>query len=43
MNARNTFEQGDAVKPVPFTGARVTPEGLEVSLPAKSVVALEVE
>ena len=43
MNARNTFEQGDAVKPMPFSGARVTPEGLEVSLPAKSVVALELQ
>jgi alpha-N-arabinofuranosidase len=43
MNARNTFEQGDAVKPAAFTGARVTPEGLEVSLPAKSVVALELQ
>jgi len=43
MNARNTFEQSDAVKPVAFTGARVTADGLEVSLPAKSVVALELE
>jgi alpha-N-arabinofuranosidase len=43
MNAHNTFEQPDAVKPVAFDGARVTPEGLEVTLPAKSVVALEVE
>ncbi len=43
MNARNTFEQADAVKPVAFTGTRVTPEGVEVSLPAKSVVALELQ
>ncbi|RPI24348.1 MAG: alpha-N-arabinofuranosidase, partial [Acidobacteria bacterium] len=43
MNARNTFEQADAVKPAAFTGAKLTPEGVEVTLPAKSVVALEVE
>jgi alpha-N-arabinofuranosidase len=40
MNARNTFEQGDAVKPAAFTGAKVTADGVEVILPAKSVVAL---
>ncbi len=43
MNARNTFEQGEAVNPEPFSGARVTPEGFDVNLPAKSVVALELE
>jgi alpha-N-arabinofuranosidase len=41
MNAHNTFEQADTVKPASFTGARITADGLEVSLPAKSVVALE--
>ena len=43
MNAHNTFEHPDAVKPAPFNGARLTSEGLVVTLPSKSVVALELE
>jgi len=40
MNAHNTFEAPDAVKPVPFDGASITGDTLEVKLPAKSVVIL---
>jgi alpha-N-arabinofuranosidase len=42
MNARNTFEDPDNIKPVSFTGARLRGSTLTVDLPAKSVVALEV-
>jgi alpha-L-arabinofuranosidase len=41
MNAHNTFERLDAVKPAPFTGATLSGETLTVRLPAKSVVVLE--
>lgn len=41
MNAHNTFEAPETVKPVPFTGARVSGGRLSVSLPAHSVVVLE--
>lgn len=41
MNARNTFEEPDAVKPAAFDGAKVTATGLTVKLPARSVVVLE--
>lgn len=41
MNARNTFEAPDAVKPVPFTGAKLAGGQLTVALPARSVVVLE--
>ncbi len=41
MDARNTFEQASAVRPVPFTGARVEGAAVKVELPAKSVVMLE--
>ncbi len=43
MNAHNTFEKPDAVKPVEFSGARIISSGLDVKLPPKSVVALSVE
>jgi alpha-L-arabinofuranosidase len=42
MNAHNTFEQPDTVKPQPFAGARLNGEGLEVKMPKMAVVALEV-
>jgi alpha-N-arabinofuranosidase len=42
INAHNTFAQPEAVKPAPFSGASVTPTGLTVTLPPKSVVALAV-
>jgi len=41
MDAHNTFERPDAVKPAPFTGARVANGQLAVTLPAHSVVVLE--
>jgi alpha-N-arabinofuranosidase len=41
MSAHNTFEKPDAVKPAPFTGARVSGGALTVNLPPKSIVVLE--
>jgi alpha-L-arabinofuranosidase len=41
MNSHNTFEQPEAVKPAPFTGARVAGNQLSVALPAHSVVVVE--
>ncbi|MEO8622037.1 MAG: alpha-L-arabinofuranosidase C-terminal domain-containing protein, partial [bacterium] len=41
MNAFNSFEQPTAVHPVAFNGARLTGSTLTVTLPAKSVVSLE--
>ena len=41
INAHNTFAQPDAVKPVPFSGATLNGSTLEVTLPARSVVILE--
>jgi alpha-N-arabinofuranosidase len=41
LDARNTFEAPDAVKPVPFTGATLANGQLTVELPARSVVMLE--
>jgi alpha-N-arabinofuranosidase len=43
MNAHNTFEKPDTVRPTEFAGARLTGNGLEVRLPPKSVVALRLE
>ena len=41
MDAHNTFAAPDAVHPVPFTGATLADGKLTVTLPAKSVVILE--
>jgi len=41
INSINTFEQPDVVRPQPFTGARVANGRLSVTLPPRSVVALE--
>ena len=41
MNAYNTFEQPNAVRPTAFDGARLAGERLTVPLPPKSVVVLE--
>jgi alpha-N-arabinofuranosidase len=41
MNAHNTFDHPEAVRPAPFSGARVSGGMLVIELPAKSVVALE--
>jgi alpha-N-arabinofuranosidase len=43
MNAHNTFDNPDYVKPVSFQGFHVDGEGLHVELPAKSVVVLAIE
>ena len=43
MNAHNTFEKPDAIKPADFAAFKTTKAGFTVTLPAKSVVALEVE
>jgi alpha-N-arabinofuranosidase len=43
MNAHNTFENPDAIKPVDFSAFKTTDAGFTVTLPSKSVVALEVE
>jgi len=42
MNAHNTFDQPDAVKPTPFKGYRIDGSTLRLDLPAKSVVVLEI-
>jgi alpha-L-arabinofuranosidase len=41
MNTCNTFDKPDNIKPAAFTGFRVKEGGLSVTLPAKSVVVLE--
>jgi len=41
MDAFNTFERPDVVTPATFTGARVANGQLTVTLPAHSVVVLE--
>ena len=43
MDAHNTFERPDVVKPVDFADARISADGVEVTMPKMSVVALEVE
>lgn len=43
MNAMNTFEKPDALKPASFNGARVKGDQLSVDLPAKSVVMLSLQ
>ena len=41
MDAFNSFDHPDAVKPAPFTGAHVADGQLTVTLPAHSVIVLE--
>jgi alpha-N-arabinofuranosidase len=43
MNAINTFEQPNAVKPTSFAGASVKGDELSVDLPSKSVVVLTLQ
>ncbi|MCJ8007513.1 alpha-N-arabinofuranosidase [Lederbergia wuyishanensis] len=43
MNAHNTFEQPENVKPVEFTNAKKEGQSLSVTLPPMSVVVLAVE
>ena len=42
INAMNTFDQPNAVKPVAFSGFKLQGSQLSLSVPAKSVVVLEV-
>jgi alpha-N-arabinofuranosidase len=42
MNAHNTFEQPGAVRPGRFDGAAIEGSSVKVTLPAKSVVVLEI-
>lgn len=42
MDAHNTFEQPEAVKPTAFSGAQASGEGITLTLPKMSVVVLEV-
>lgn len=43
MNGHNTFEFPDKVTPEPFNGAKLRKDKIEVVLPGKSVVVLEIE
>jgi alpha-N-arabinofuranosidase len=43
MDSHNTFEQPDAVKPMGFDGAKLDGETLNINLPSKSVVVLEIQ
>ena len=43
MNAHNTFERPNAVRPTPFEGARLVGGALIIALPPKSVVVLQLE
>jgi alpha-N-arabinofuranosidase len=43
MNTLNSFDQPDAVKPVEFKGFNLAGETLNVTMPSKSVVVLEVQ
>jgi alpha-N-arabinofuranosidase len=42
MNAVNTFDSADTVKPVPMTGLAVQGDQITLKLPSKSVVVLEI-
>ena len=42
MDAHNTFEAPDAVRPAAFTGAQLSGGTLQVTLPAKSIVMLDI-
>ena len=42
MDAHNSFDQPDQVRPEPFTGATHTQAGIALKLPAKSVVVLAI-
>ncbi len=43
MDSHNTFEQGDEVVPVEFNGARFKKGKLELTIPARSVVVLQLD
>ena len=43
ITAHNTFDKPDLVEPVALSGAKVTEGGFTATLPAKSIVVLEIE
>jgi len=43
ITAHNTFEKPEMVEPAAFSGAKVTEGGFTATLPAKSIVVLEIE
>jgi alpha-N-arabinofuranosidase len=43
MNAMNTFDSPESIKPAEFKGAQVDGEKMTLNLPAKSVVVLEIQ
>ena len=43
MDAHNTFEAPDAVRPAPFAGFTLRGRSLRVGLPAKSIVMIAAE
>jgi len=43
MNAHNTFENPERVVPIPFNEINIVKNNLKISLPAMSVVTLEIE
>jgi alpha-N-arabinofuranosidase len=43
MNAHNTFDNPEAIKPAVFDGAKLNGDELTLTVPAKSVAVLEVE
>lgn len=43
MNEHNTFAEPERIKPAIFSGCKVTDMGLDINLPAKSVVVLSIE
>jgi alpha-L-arabinofuranosidase len=42
MNAVNTFDAPDTVKPVPMTGLTVQGDQIALKVPSKSVVVVEI-
>jgi alpha-N-arabinofuranosidase len=43
ITSHNTFDNPEVVKPLDFDGYRKTKNGFEATLPAKSIVVLEIE
>ncbi len=43
MNAHNTFEEPETLKPAEFAGARIAANGFAATLPPKAVVVLELQ
>ena len=43
LDAHNTFDQPEQVQPAEFSGAKLADDKLEVKLPPRSVVVLELK